>query len=152
MRRLYRSRTEAMIGGVCGGLGEYFGLDPTLVRLFFVFLGLAGGAGLLLYLLLWIIVPLAPGESAPGDVAEPPADGTAPAPERRTRFVLGLVMILLGGIFLLRNLCWYFWPWLGPRFFYRYLHSILPFFSRFIWPFLLIVAGLVLLLRRRKGE
>lgn len=44
--RLYRSRTDRMIGGVCGGLGEYLGVDSTLVRLFFVLLGLANGFGM----------------------------------------------------------------------------------------------------------
>lgn len=56
-KKLYRSNTDRMIGGVCGGLGEYFDIDPTLVRLIFVVLALAGGPGLLLYLILLIVVP-----------------------------------------------------------------------------------------------
>jgi phage shock protein C len=58
-KRLYRSGRDAMIGGVCGGLGEYFNIDPTLVRLAFVLLGFATAVGpaLMLYLILWIIVP-----------------------------------------------------------------------------------------------
>jgi phage shock protein C len=55
--RLYRSTENKMIAGVCGGLAEFFGLDPTLVRLVFVVLALLGGHGLLIYLILWIIVP-----------------------------------------------------------------------------------------------
>ena len=55
--RLYRSTENKMIAGVCGGLAEFFGLDPTLVRLVFVILALLGGHGLLVYLILWIIVP-----------------------------------------------------------------------------------------------
>ena len=55
--RLYRSTENKMIAGVCGGLAEFFGLDPTLVRLVFVVLALLGGHGLLVYLILWIIVP-----------------------------------------------------------------------------------------------
>jgi phage shock protein C len=58
--RLYRSQSEKMLAGVCGGLGEFFGIDPTLVRLFFVLLALLGGHGLLVYLILWIIVPVRP--------------------------------------------------------------------------------------------
>ncbi len=57
-KRLTRSRTNRMIGGVCGGLGEYFDLDPTLIRIAFValiFLGM--GSPLLGYILLWIIIP-----------------------------------------------------------------------------------------------
>jgi phage shock protein PspC (stress-responsive transcriptional regulator) len=56
-RRLYRSRTDKMLGGVCGGLGEILDIDPTLVRLVFVLLALAGGPGILLYIILWIIIP-----------------------------------------------------------------------------------------------
>ncbi|MEN6435224.1 MAG: PspC domain-containing protein [Anaerolineaceae bacterium] len=59
-RRLYRSKSDMMIGGVCGGLAEYFGWDPTLVRLGFALLALLGGNGLLLYIILWIITPIAP--------------------------------------------------------------------------------------------
>ena len=60
IRRLYRSRTERMLGGVCGGLGVYFTIDPTLIRVLFVVLALASGAGLIAYLLLLIIVPIEP--------------------------------------------------------------------------------------------
>jgi phage shock protein C len=55
--RLYRSSENKMIAGVCGGLAEFFGSDPTLVRLVFVLLALLGGHGLLVYIILWIIVP-----------------------------------------------------------------------------------------------
>ena len=65
-KRLYRSRTARQLGGVCGGLGEYFNIDPTLVRLAFAVLLLWGGASLPLYILMWIIIPEAPsGEDAP---------------------------------------------------------------------------------------
>ena len=59
-RRLYRSQKDRIFGGVCGGLSDYFGWDPTLVRVVFTVLALAGGNGLLLYLLLWILTPLEP--------------------------------------------------------------------------------------------
>ena len=55
--RLYRSSENKMIAGVCGGLAEFFGSDPSLVRLVFVLLALLGGHGLLVYIILWIIVP-----------------------------------------------------------------------------------------------
>jgi phage shock protein C len=58
--RLYRSQTDRMLAGVCGGLARYFNIDPTVVRLVFVVLALAGGPGVLLYLLLWIITPIEP--------------------------------------------------------------------------------------------
>ena len=62
-KRLYRSRTNKMIAGVCAGLGDFLGLDPTLIRLGMVALVLAGGFGGLAYIVAWIIVPLEPWES-----------------------------------------------------------------------------------------
>jgi phage shock protein C len=59
-KRLYRSTTDKMIGGVCAGLANYFGLDPTVVRLIFVFLFLLGGHGLLVYLILLLVIPPQP--------------------------------------------------------------------------------------------
>jgi phage shock protein C len=59
-KRLYRSRQDHMIAGVCGGLGEYFGIDPTLVRLLFVFAALFAGPGILAYLILMLVVPEEP--------------------------------------------------------------------------------------------
>jgi phage shock protein C len=55
-KRLTRSR-EKMIAGVCSGLGDYLNIDPTLVRIGFVVFGFAGGAAVLAYLIMWIIVP-----------------------------------------------------------------------------------------------
>ena len=63
--QLRRSGTDRMAGGVCGGLADYSGIDPLLWRVGFVALTLAGGAGILVYLLLWVLMPsgpLAPGE------------------------------------------------------------------------------------------
>ena len=59
-KRLYRSRNERMIAGVCGGLGQYLNVDPTIIRLIFAALVLAGFAGVLVYLILAVIVPLEP--------------------------------------------------------------------------------------------
>lgn len=59
-RRLYRSRDKRMLFGVCGGLGEYFKIDPTLVRLAFVIASLMGGPGLIAYVVLLIVVPEEP--------------------------------------------------------------------------------------------
>ncbi|MEJ2348727.1 MAG: PspC domain-containing protein [Anaerolineales bacterium] len=61
-KRLYRSREDRMIAGVCGGLGDYFGIDPTLVRLLFVFAALFYGPGILAYLILMLVVPEEPQE------------------------------------------------------------------------------------------
>ena len=59
-KRLYRSQSERMIAGVCGGLADYFDIDPTLVRLLFVLLFFLGGNGILIYLIMLILVPSEP--------------------------------------------------------------------------------------------
>jgi phage shock protein C len=64
-KKLYRSRNDRMISGVCGGLGKYLNLDPTIIRLVFALLVVFGvGSGLLLYVILAIIIPLEPETSA----------------------------------------------------------------------------------------
>jgi len=68
-KKLQRSSTNKMIAGVCAGLGEYFGIDPTLVRLIFVVLALMASGGFWIYIILWIIMPEAPS----GPTYEPPA-------------------------------------------------------------------------------
>jgi phage shock protein C len=58
VRKLYRSETNRMIAGVCGGLAEYFHLDATLIRVIFVALTvLSGGAGVVVYGAMWLLVP-----------------------------------------------------------------------------------------------
>ena len=59
-KRLYRSRKERMVAGVCGGLAEYFDVDPTIIRLVAVLLALAGGPGLVVYIVMAIVVPEEP--------------------------------------------------------------------------------------------
>ena len=56
-RKLYRSRNQRMIAGVCGGLADYFNVDATLVRVLFLLLAVFGGTGLVIYIVMWIIVP-----------------------------------------------------------------------------------------------
>jgi phage shock protein C len=57
-KRLRRSRHNRMLGGVCGGIAEYFGIDPTIVRIMFVLLSLPGGVpGPLIYAILWLALP-----------------------------------------------------------------------------------------------
>ncbi|QRP61625.1 PspC domain-containing protein [Corynebacterium minutissimum] len=57
-KRLTRSTTDTMIGGVCGGIAETYDLDPTLVRVLFVVATLLGFSGVVLYLILWIVIPI----------------------------------------------------------------------------------------------
>ncbi len=59
-KKLYRSRSDRLIAGVCGGLAKYFGIDSTWMRLIFLICLLLGGLTLLVYIVMWIIVPLRP--------------------------------------------------------------------------------------------
>ena len=63
MKRIYRSVKEKMLAGVCGGWAEYFDIDPTFVRLLFVLLGLLS-IGVIIYLIMWIIIPKQPQDKA----------------------------------------------------------------------------------------
>lgn len=59
-KKLYRSNTDRKLCGVCGGLAEYFDIDPTIIRLIFIFLTLFGGGGVLIYLICALVVPKSP--------------------------------------------------------------------------------------------
>ncbi len=62
-RKIYRSRKDKILGGVCGGVAEYFDIDPTIVRLVAVLLFFAEGIGLLLYIVSWFVIPERPGST-----------------------------------------------------------------------------------------
>jgi phage shock protein PspC (stress-responsive transcriptional regulator) len=93
-RRLFRSRSSRVIGGVCGGLGRYFNVDPIFFRIAAIALTLIGGAGVLLYLAALLLVPNEPADAA----AQPPPEGG-----RNRALVIALVVIalLIGWPFLL---------------------------------------------------
>lgn len=73
--RLIRSKTDVMLAGVCGGLGEYFTIDPVIVRLIFVLVTLTSGIGLPVYFLLWLLMPKASSVQSNVPPAKPPAIG-----------------------------------------------------------------------------
>lgn len=156
-RRLYRSRTDRMIWGVCGGLAKYLNLDPTLVRILFVLLIFASGVGILAYIIMAIVVPLEESRATqPGDVMRENVEeiketaselgrelrstlgkeGDA-SPEvdthRRRRNGLGIVLIIIGIIILLGNLN-LFWWWRWANF----------------WPVIIIVVGLLIIIGSRR--
>ena len=152
--RLTRSRDDAMIAGVCSGLGKYLGIDATLVRLFFVLLALSGnGIGLLVYFLLWIILPLEdlPRDTSFGDTVRTSSQEIAEqaramgddlrqmvrSPNPRAGLIIGSALIVLGVVFLLQNLNL---PWLN------WLDTDV------IWPILLIMGGGAILIRHLRGE
>jgi phage shock protein C len=144
--RLVRSRHDKMIAGVCGGLGAYLRLDPAVVRVFFVLLALGDGIGVLLYLILWLVMP------AESHLRQAPSAGqgmsdrarsmreelreAAQNPDPRAATIVGAALILVGAFTLLRrlNLAWLAWLDMD-----------------LLWPLLLIVAGVMLLARRLQG-
>jgi phage shock protein PspC (stress-responsive transcriptional regulator) len=151
--RLYRSRDNSIVAGVCGGLGAYLGIDPTFVRIFFILLAWSNGLGLLVYLLLWIIVPRQdrPRTASLGEAARDGADEIArharavgeefrqavQNPHPRAAQYIGIGLIIFGVITLLGRLQVPWLGWLEPE---------------VIWPVLLIMAGLAILIRRWKGD
>ncbi|MCL5268859.1 MAG: PspC domain-containing protein [Bacteroidetes bacterium] len=110
-RRLYRSRKNRVIAGVAGGLGEYFDIDPVLVRVIFVLATLASGFGVLAYLILWIVVPFEAIEFHKNAI--PTEEGAAMQEKtqnhdyrshrRRGSVVGGTILVVLGGLFLMQN-------------------------------------------------
>jgi len=102
-RRLYRSRDERLIGGVCGGLAEYFGIDPLIVRIIAVGLVFAGGAGFLAYFAAWLLVPEVDGDSV--------ADGNG-----RLATIAGTVLLVLaiGTVLPFWHGPFGGWAWGGP--------------------------------------
>ncbi|NLI14704.1 MAG: PspC domain-containing protein [candidate division Zixibacteria bacterium] len=133
-KRLYRSREHAMIGGVCAGIAEYFDTDPSLIRLALVLLFFAGGVGILAYIVAWIIVPQKPlittADAAEATLSEStPASSTDSVEDvNRPRFILGIILIVLGGLFLLGSLN--VWHWFS---FFR------------LWPVILIIIGIMII-------
>ena len=110
-KRYYRSTSDRRIGGVAGGLGEYFNMDPLLVRLIFVVLFFAGGGGGIIYLILWIVTPEKPidpettiNHNTMETQPSQPQEGREPSqkPTRRKGSLIGgLVLITFGVLFLI---------------------------------------------------
>lgn len=123
-QRLYRSRTERMVSGVCGGLAEYFDIDPTIVRVVYAVATVLTGflPGILLYLVMALVMPVGHAGEAVEGVAVPPSRTVA----------AGAILVVLGALLLLGNfglLAW--WSWTR------------------LWPLLLVLVGAVLLMRGR---
>jgi len=152
-RKLYRSRNDKMLGGVCGGLGDYLGIDPIFVRLFFVFFTLGQGFGVLLYVVLWILVPEEPaGEVVStggfsGDFSDEFSDRVQAMgedvqtairqPHPQAGLIIGGSLIIFGVIALVNSLDIRWLDWVN--------YDI-------VWPVLLIAGGVIWMLRgRQKG-
>lgn len=141
-RRVYRSKDDRVIAGVCGGLAKYFDIDPVIVRIIAVLSVFASGLGLLAYLIFWLVVPLEESEAAkPGDTVKANVEEMKDAanelgqdlraalgegdadPEQRARLRsrhlgwIGIAIIAVGVLILLSNLnifWWFHWGILWP--------------------------------------
>lgn len=133
-RRLYRSMANRYVAGVCGGVAEYFNIDPMVVRLIWFFSIFIHGIGFFAYIAAWIIVP-----ENRNVVAMP-----APARSANPQYILGVVLIVLGAVFLAERFGWDFLvPWHWDRFLpYWFNWGML--FSVFI-----ILLGMMLIFRPR---
>lgn len=129
MKKLYKSRNEKMFAGVCGGIAEYFDLDPVLVRVLFILFTFIGGTAIIAYIVGMIVMPFPPAEIA-GDAetspSPPPPSTTSdmghtgpppPVPADKSPgkggLIFGVILLMLGAYFLMRNIPlfnhWYWW-------------------------------------------
>ena len=156
-RRLTRNRREAMCGGVAAGFADYMDVDPVLVRLGFVLLTFASGIGFVFYIVCWVIMPThekdAASDTSPsenfGDEVRAAGEHVRAAGERvanevreardsgRGRMIGGVVLLVLGSMFLLDRFSWmFYWPhWLRMG---------------NLWPLILVAIGLALIMRSRE--
>lgn len=111
MKRLYRSRTDSVLGGVAGGIAQYLEVDPTLIRLLWILFIFAGGSGVLAYIVCWIIIPEEPrshGEQQTLEGVQRTAERQASArgegaeTTSLSTLVVGLVILAFGVLWLLR--------------------------------------------------
>ena len=144
-RRLYRSKVNKVFAGVAGGLAEFFGTDPVLIRVLFVLAVLFGGGGVLVYVILWIAVPEKPvffmdsnppqAEKERGQEVSRPEQNNIIRKRTSDGLIGGLILIVVGIIFL--------------------IHRFIPEIEfKNIWPFAIIIAGVILLVSSvtRKSE
>ncbi len=140
-KKLYRSIKNRYVGGVCGGLADYFNVDVVIIRLLFFVALVIGGGGLLAYIILWIVVPEEPAtryynarQNYEDDEREekPPYEESHPNPEsaseqsRKGNLIGGLILVVIGVLFLINNFV-----------------TDIDFGD--LWPVLLIIAGIVVL-------
>ena len=151
--KLYRSKKDCVIGGVCGGIAEYFNIDPTLVRLLAVLIFFFGGSGIVAYIIGWIIIPQNPNgntednsenkveikgkikketnkanKKVEENLSEERSKGNS---ERSRNIILGVILIIAGLIFTGST----FFPWI-------------TWIARgTFWPVIIIVGGIVILIR-----
>lgn len=126
-KNLCRSNTDKVIGGVCGGLSNYLDIDSVLIRIAFVLLALFGGSGVLIYIILWVVMPAEKVFIVSVDLEEAEVEQVDIQPRRsNTSLIAGVILIVLGMILILDRL--------------------IPFYHiRDFWPLILVFAGVVIM-------
>ncbi|MHB1049886.1 MAG: PspC domain-containing protein [Bacteroidota bacterium] len=136
-QRLYRSRVNKVFAGVCGGLAEYFDVDPVIIRIIFVLMVFFGGSGILLYIAALIIIPQKPYTIA--DFEKPPVDSapqTLPAGSSARNW-FGYFLVIVGVLILMGNL--------GVFDIFDHFDNVFE----FIFPVLLILLGMGIIYYRQ---
>ncbi|MCX7667336.1 MAG: PspC domain-containing protein [Atribacterota bacterium] len=133
MKRLYRSRKERILGGVCGGIAEYLETDPTVVRLVAVLLILLAGSAIVAYLIAWIVIPEKPKEE---EIGFPREGGNRQEEEKKgNRQILAWILLVIGIL------------WLSQTFSHFWFRFI-PHPGQILFPLILVVGSVILLLKR----
>ncbi|MBL7996950.1 PspC domain-containing protein [bacterium] len=138
-RKLYKSRHDKMIDGVCGGVAEYFGMSSALVRVLFILFGFFGGTGIIAYITAMILVPANPGHKPAHNLSEQEAYDIQNKKNVNYSLFWGIILILLGGVLFLDLINMFEF-----RRFWRH------FDWDFVVPIALIVVGLFLILSGSK--
>ena len=129
-RKLYRSQVNRMIGGVCGGMAEYFNIDPNLMRLLFIVLTFLGGTGILIYIASLVIIPNNPDQTIP--------EKSETLIKDKSLF-WGSLLVVIGLFLLFRQL----------GLFYSFHIWQIPWQS--VWAIMFIIIGVILLFNKTKS-
>ena len=133
--KLYRSQTNKVFAGVCGGLAEYFDVDPVVLRILFVLMVLFGGTGILLYIAAIFIVPKKPIQM----MYDAPIEGISPTTPKKehARNWFGVALVIVGFLLLLANLqVFHFFNFIEDTF-------------EYVFPVLLIILGMAIIYYRQ---
>ncbi|MFW6035738.1 MAG: PspC domain-containing protein [Halanaerobiales bacterium] len=147
-KKIYRSRRDRFLSGVCGGLGEYLDIDSTWIRLAFVLLALARGISVLFYIIAWIVIPEKPldkeeeTEFFEAKVSDEEAEDVESGKDKNKEIIIesdneeknekkqrtiGFILVAVGGLFLFDN--WYHFNW------------------EKLWPLIIVALGFGLLVK-----
>ncbi|MEP0827940.1 MAG: PspC domain-containing protein [Candidatus Zixiibacteriota bacterium] len=126
-QRLYRSQMDRKIAGVCGGIAEYFDIDPTMVRIAALALIFLHGIGILIYVIAWIAMPKKPIQLEIEKLNMTPPPTTEKPPSKQRGMIPGIILISVGALILMHNMYWWWFDF------------------EYLFPAILIVIGVIIL-------